>query len=71
MQTVHLFASHKPKNLQCWSTWDESAGVYELWSDPDCQNYIGCADTRKEALAVAFDWFDDPEAHMWNLHRVA
>ena len=62
-------ATDTKQGLEVWQTWDDSAQVYELWSDPDCQGYIGCADTRKEALAVAFDWFDDPDAHMWNLRR--
>ena len=54
-----LIASDKKQRLEVWQTWDEAAQVYELWASPDCDDYIGCADTRAEALTVARGWFAD------------
>jgi hypothetical protein len=59
MQVPHLLATDKAQGLECWSTWDEGAEVYELWASSDCDDYIGYADTRAEAVRVARAWFAD------------
>lgn len=41
---------------EVWSLWDESAEVYELFTEKECECYLGCADTRAEALEVAREW---------------
>jgi hypothetical protein len=62
MQQAHLITT-TASGLEAWITWDESAQVYELWASSDCDDYIGCADTRAEALKVAYHWFDDRESY--------
>jgi hypothetical protein len=54
-----LIATDKKQNLEAYSVWDEAAQVYELFTDPNGKGYIGCADTRAEALKVAREWFAD------------
>jgi len=43
---------------EVFRTFDESAQVYELFTDEDGIGYIGCADTRAEALVIAQEWLD-------------
>ena len=50
-------ATDTKQGLEVWQTWDEGAQVFELWASEACDDYIGCADTRTEALAVAREWF--------------
>ncbi|XAI95997.1 hypothetical protein [Microcystis phage Mwe-JY26] len=33
-------------------TFDDSAGVYEVWSDSTASEYLGCADTYEEACEI-------------------
>ena len=63
MQQPTLIARDTRQGLEVWQTWDDSAGVYELWASDACDDYIGCADTRAEAQAIARDWFADPTSY--------
>jgi hypothetical protein len=57
MQTPHRIATDARQNLEAWCLWDESAEVYEVFASEECNDYIGCADTRFEAIKVARYWF--------------
>jgi hypothetical protein len=46
-------------NREVWSLYDTSAEVYELFAEPECECYVGCADTRAEARRVALDWLNE------------
>lgn len=59
MQVPTLIAVDRKQGLEAWQTWDESGGVFELWASSNCDDYIGCADTRAEALKLAHWWFSD------------
>lgn len=63
MQTPYLIARDAKQGLEAWILWDETAEVFELFSDPECRGYIGHADTRTDARAVARDWFADRDAY--------
>lgn len=52
-------ASLPSKGLEVWMTWDQSAEVYELFSDRDCIGYVGCADSKPEAVQVAREWLKE------------
>ena len=52
---AHLIA--KKNGLEAWITFDPSAEVFEIWAEPECECWIGCADTRREAERIARDWF--------------
>lgn len=54
-----LIATDAKQNLEVWATWDSGAQVYELWASENCDDWIGCADTRAESVAVAREWFAD------------
>lgn len=41
---------------EIWIQFDESAEVFELFTERECESYIGCADTRAEAIKVA-NWY--------------
>lgn len=41
---------------QIWIQYDESAEVYELFTERECISYVGCADSRAEAIKVA-NWY--------------
>ena len=57
MQQPSLIATG-PRNLEVWQTYDESAGVFELWSNSNCAsyNYLGYAYTRQGAYEFACEW---------------
>lgn len=63
MQTPSLIATDKRQGLEVWQTWDEGAEVFELWASAECDDYIGCADTRAEAQKIAREWFADRSAY--------
>jgi 3-methyladenine DNA glycosylase AlkD len=46
-------AKDKPTGREVWARWDRSARIYELFASEDCDDYVGCADTKTEAQAVA------------------
>ena len=41
------------------AVWDESAQVFEIFADRDCDSYIGCADTISEAKQIGVDWINE------------
>ncbi|CAB4161174.1 hypothetical protein UFOVP728_33 [uncultured Caudovirales phage] len=51
-----LIARDSIKHLEVWQTWDDGAKVYELWTGPECQEHIGCADTPAERRRVVVEW---------------
>lgn len=59
MRHPTLIARDTHQDLEVWQTWDEGAQVFELWASDACDDYIGCADTRAEAQAIARWWFAD------------
>lgn len=59
MQTPHLIARDVKQGLEVWILWDETAELFELFSEPECKGYVGHADTREEAKLIARDWFAD------------
>lgn len=56
---MRLLAKHEDLGCEVWIHFDESAEVYELFTDSEGEGYIGCADTVKEARLVARDWFEE------------
>jgi hypothetical protein len=59
MQVSRLIAFDNDLNLQAWSVFDHGAQVYELFLDPNGETYIGCADTHREAVQIATQYFKD------------
>jgi hypothetical protein len=41
------------------AVFDDTARVFEIFADSDCDSYLGCADTLDEAARVAQDWIDE------------
>jgi hypothetical protein len=41
---------------EVWSLWDPTAETYELFAEPECKTFVGCADTIHEARSIASDW---------------
>jgi hypothetical protein len=54
-----LLAKDRAQDLEVWAVWDEAARVYELYTDPEGEGYVGEADTRPEAIQVARWWFNE------------
>jgi hypothetical protein len=48
-----LLATDRTQGLEVWAVWDAAARVYELYTDPEGEGYVGEADTRQEAVQVA------------------
>ena len=44
---------------EVWAKWDKPAQIWELFTESECECYIGCADTLKEAETVGLDWIDE------------
>ena len=38
---------------------DSDAEVFEVFADKDCDSYLGCADTLREARQIAIDWLNE------------
>ena len=47
------------RHYEVWAKFDPTAKVYELFASRDATDYIGCADTKAEALKVAKRWVDE------------
>ncbi|QOX81032.1 hypothetical protein FY034_18825 (plasmid) [Trichlorobacter lovleyi] len=47
---------------EVWAQRDGTAGVIELFTDPEGVGYVGCADNDQEALAVAESWIAEQVA---------
>jgi hypothetical protein len=68
MVARHTFKSHQTNGAtpmtkilakhgyEVWMSYDHTAGVYELFASSEGSDYIGCADTRQEALKIANNW---------------
>lgn len=41
------------------AVYDQTADVYEIFADADCDSYIGCADTVAECRRIAQDWLNE------------
>lgn len=54
-----LIAENVPYALRVYQTWDESGGVFELWKDADCTQWIACADDRADAARIAAYWITE------------
>ena len=55
MELVEKFA----KGYEAYAQFDESAQVFEIFTDKEGEGYIGCADTMVEALQVAREWYQE------------
>jgi hypothetical protein len=42
-----------------WAQFDDSADVIELFTDPEGEGYVGCADDNAEAYKVAVEWVEE------------
>jgi hypothetical protein len=47
------------KGLEVWTTWDDSAGGYEIFTDPEGEGYVGFADTKQDAMKIARWWIEN------------
>jgi hypothetical protein len=56
--------SDESKGLEVWAAWDDSAEVYELFTDAEGEGYIGCADTKQEAVKIA-RWWTEGKVSSW------
>jgi hypothetical protein len=45
------------KGYEAYAQFDESAQVFEIFTDTEGEGYIGCADTMVECLQVAREWY--------------
>jgi hypothetical protein len=44
------------KGYEAYINYDASGGLWEVFTDTDCVGYIGCADSREDAVRVGRDW---------------
>lgn len=44
---------------EVWAQRDETAGVIELFTDPEGIGYVGCADSYDEAYTIAEEWVSE------------
>jgi hypothetical protein len=44
------------RGYEVWSVYDEGAEVFELFASEDCNDYVGCATSRQEAMKAAREW---------------
>ena len=51
---------HKTKTMEYWAQYDEEIGCYEVFTEEECEGYIGVVDTLKDAKALAI-WHDEQE----------
>ena len=42
--------------LEAWCVYDSGSESYEIFASEDADDYIGSADTKKDALIVAKEW---------------
>ena len=47
------------RRYEVWAKWDKSAQVYELFTESECESYIGCADNLADAETFALDWINE------------
>ena len=50
------------RRYEVWAKWDKPAQVWELFTESECESYIGCADTLKDAETFALDWIEERES---------
>ena len=50
------------RGYEVWAKWDKDAEVYELFTESECECYIGCTDTLKQAKSFALDWITERES---------
>lgn len=50
---------HVDLGYEVWARWDPEAEIFELFTERECESYIGFADTKTEARKAAKDFFQD------------
>jgi len=53
MSKPFLVMSFLDMGREVWAQYDESAEIYELFASEECDDYLGCADTKEECKSVA------------------
>jgi hypothetical protein len=56
---MRLLTKHSDLGREVWVNFDKDAEVYELFASEAADDYIGCADTLKEAREIAQWWFEE------------
>ncbi len=59
MSKAKRIATFPDMGIEAWVRFDASAELYEVFASAECDDYIGCADTMREAHEVARQWFDE------------
>ena len=52
---------------EVWAKYDRSARVYELFTESECESYIGAVDNLADAETFALAWIDE----RWSRREVA
>jgi hypothetical protein len=50
---AELSLIYRHRSREYWLVWDASAQVFEMFASKEADDYLGCFDTRAEALAYA------------------
>lgn len=55
------------KGYEVWAKWDETAEVFELFSDSDAVGYIGFAESIAEAIKIGTWHIEEQHSEaIWN-----
>ena len=58
-QRATLIARFPDMGAEVWATYDRGAECYDLWTDPNGTEHVGCADSMGECRAVAHQYFEE------------
>jgi len=59
MKKEFILAIAQKDGYEVWAKWDADAEIYELFTERECECYIGCADELKDTKAIALEWIDE------------
>ena len=65
MRTSTLITSRH--GYEIWARWDSEAQIYELFTESECECYIGAVDNLDDAKTFALNWMDEA----WSGREVA
>jgi hypothetical protein len=57
-----ILAIAQKNGYEVWAKWDVDAEIYELFTERECECYIGAVDELKDARPFAIDWIAERES---------
>jgi hypothetical protein len=62
MKKEFILAIAQKNGYEVWAKWDVDAEIYELFTERECECYIGAVDELKDARPLAIDWIAERES---------